>query len=212
MILLIDNYDSFTYNLYQQLESLGAHTTVVPHDHITLREIKQLKPSGIIISPGPGKPASAGISLPAIKSFYKTTPLLGVCLGHECLGEAFGAQVVHAKKIMHGKTSRVYHAGTGIFKGLKNPFVAARYHSLAINRVPRGFSLSAWDRQREIMAIAHATYPAWGIQFHPESFMTEDRYHARAMRVDMTVDPKKTIVMMTSNRADVQKDLANRAS
>ncbi len=172
MILLIDNYDSFTYNLYQQLESLGAETTVAAHDNITIKEIKKLKPARIVISPGPKRPADSGISMPVIKNFYKTIPILGVCLGHECIGEVFGSRVVHAKKILHGKTSKIYHGGNGIFKGLPNPFEAARYHSLVIDRAPDNFTLAAWDRTKEVMAISHNTYPLHGIQFHPESFMT----------------------------------------
>jgi len=173
MILLIDNYDSFTYNLYQQIESLGAPTTVVTHDRITLKRIKAMNPAGIVISPGPGRPENSGISLQAIKRFYRHIPLLGVCLGHECIGRLFGAAVVHAGRIMHGKTSKIQHNGTGLFKGLKCPFEAARYHSLAIDRCPDGFILSAWDPSGEIMAIQHERYPLFGIQFHPESFMTE---------------------------------------
>lgn len=174
MILLIDNYDSFTYNLYQQLESLGAKTKVIAHDQITSKEIRKLKPSKIIISPGPKRPTDSGISMSVIKNFYKTIPILGVCLGLECIGEVFGAKVVHAKKILHGKTSKIYHTNNCIFKGLTNPFEAARYHSLVIDSVPDEFKLTAWDRTKEIMAISHRKYPLHGIQFHPESFMTRE--------------------------------------
>ena len=176
MILLIDNYDSFTYNLHQQLESLGAATTVAANDKITIKKIKELNPDKIVISPGPGRPGDSGTSRSVIKYFYKKKPVLGVCLGHECIGEIFGARVIHAKKIMHGKTSKIYHNNTGIFKGLKCPFGAARYHSLAIGSVPDGFVLTAWDRNKEIMAISHKKYPLHGIQFHPESFMTGEGY------------------------------------
>jgi anthranilate synthase component 2 len=174
MILLINNYDSFTYNLYQQLESLGAKTKVVAHDKITIKEIRNLKPSKIVISPGPKRPEDSGICISVIKSFSKTIPILGVCLGHECIGEVFGAKVIHAKKILHGKTSKVYHNNKGIFKGIKNPFEAARYHSLVIDRAPEDFTLTARDRNNEIMAISHKKYPLHGIQFHPESFMTRE--------------------------------------
>lgn len=173
MILLIDNYDSFTYNLYQQLGSLGAPTTVVSHDRITLKRIEAMNPSGIVISPGPGRPENSGITLSAIKRFYKKIPVLGVCLGHECIGQLFGARVTHARRILHGKTSNIHHNGRGLFTALKKPFKAARYHSLAIDRCPGGFTLSARDSGGEIMAIQHECYPLFGIQFHPESFMTE---------------------------------------
>ncbi len=173
MILLIDNYDSFTYNLYQQLETLGAKVIVKKHDKITLKEIEKLVPSKIIISPGPKAPKDSGISISVIKKFYKKLPILGVCLGHECIGEIFGAKIVQAKKILHGKTSEIFHEKKGIFKRVKSPFKAARYHSLAIDRVPKGFKLTAWSKDKEIMGIQHEKYPLHGIQFHTESFMTE---------------------------------------
>jgi len=172
MILLIDNYDSFTYNLYQQLGRLGADTLVAQHDAITLRAIRRLRPAGIIISPGPKRPADSGICPAVIRSFCASIPLLGVCLGHECIGEQFGAKVVPAKSILHGKTCRVAHIGAGVFAGLPSPLAAARYNSLVIDRVPDGFVLSAWDSRKEIMGICHARLPVYGIQFHPESFMT----------------------------------------
>lgn len=174
MILLIDNYDSFTYNLYQLIGSLGFNVVVKKHDEITLKEIKELKPEKIIISPGPKRPEDAGISMNVIKNFYKTTPILGVCLGHQCIGQLFGVKVIHAKEVLHGKTSQVHHDGNGIFEGVKNPFAVARYHSLAIQKVPERFDLRAWTEDKEIMAIQHKEYPLHGIQFHPESFMTED--------------------------------------
>ena len=170
MILLIDNYDSFTYNLYQQIESLGHKTKVVAHDKITLKEIRKLKPEKIIISPGPKRPEHSGICISVIKNFYKTIPILGVCLGHEAIGQIFGSKVIHASKILHGKTSQIHHEQEGIFKGVKSPFQAARYHSLIINKVPDNFILTAWT-SKEIMAIQHKKYPLHGIQFHPESFM-----------------------------------------
>jgi anthranilate synthase component 2 len=172
-VLLIDNYDSFTYNLYQLLEYHGARTTVVAHDRSTLHDIARLRPARIVISPGPGRPQQSGICMQVIRRFFKTVPILGVCLGHECIGAVFGAEVIHAKKIMHGTTSRIYHTGSGIFQNIRVPFHAARYHSLALDRVPRSCSLSAWDENSEIMGIVHSRYPVYGIQFHPESFMTE---------------------------------------
>lgn len=174
MILLIDNYDSFTYNLYQQIESLGKKTLVLAHDQVTLSQIAKLKPEKIIISPGPKTPKEAGISTAVIKKFYKTIPILGVCLGHECIGAAFGSKVVQAKKILHGKTSEIYHKEDKLFKGLKNPFLAARYHSLILEEIPKDFVLTAWTKDNEIMAIHHEKYPLFGIQFHSESFLTEE--------------------------------------
>lgn len=174
MILIIDNYDSFTYNLYQFVGSLGFDVLVKKHDEITIEEIIDLKPDKIIISPGPKRPEDAGISMDVIKYFYKTIPILGVCLGHQCIGKLFGVQVIHAKEVLHGKTSVVNHTGKGVFENVKNPFLAARYHSLAIEKVPEQFELQAWAEDGEIMAIQHNIYPLYGIQFHPESFMTED--------------------------------------
>lgn len=174
MILIIDNYDSFTYNLYQQIESLGKKTVVFQHDKITLKQIKKLNPEGIIISPGPKRPNDSKISLRVVQKFYTRYPILGVCLGHECIGQIFGSKVVHAKKIMHGKVSKIYHCGTDIFKDLKNPFKAARYHSLILNSVPKDFTLTAWTEDLEIMAIKHNKYPVFGVQFHPESFLTDE--------------------------------------
>lgn len=174
MVLLIDNYDSFTYNIYQLIGSLGFDVVVKKHDEITVEEIKTLKPEKIIISPGPKRPEDAGISMDIIKNLYKTIPILGICLGHQCIGQLFGVNVIHAKDVLHGKTSPVNHDGKGIFEEIKNPFEAARYHSLAIEKVPEGFYLRAWTKDNEIMAIQHKEYSLYGIQFHPESFMTED--------------------------------------
>lgn len=172
MILLIDNYDSFTYNIYQQLGILGAAIQVAPHDRITVQQIRRLRPSGIVISPGPKRPRDSGVCLAVIRNFCRWIPILGVCLGNECIGEIFGAKIIHARKILHGKTSRIMHTGTGLFAGLSSPIVAARYNSLVIDRVPEGFDLAAWDSHKEIMAISHSRFPVYGIQFHPESFMT----------------------------------------
>jgi len=174
MILLIDNYDSFTYNLYQQFETLGAKVKVYQHDKISIERIQKLKPQKILISPGPKRPEDAGISNQVIKKFYKSIPILGVCLGHECIGQLFGAKIVQAKEILHGKTSKIYHTEDKLFTGLQNPFEAARYHSLVLDQVPADFSLSAWTIDQEIMAIHHNKYPLYGIQFHPESFLTEE--------------------------------------
>lgn len=174
MILLIDNYDSFTYNLYQQIEGLGFGVMVKKHDEITIEEIKSLQPNKIVISPGPKRPEDAGVSRDVIKNFYTTTPLLGVCLGHQCIGQLFGVRIIGAKEVLHGKISQLSHDGKGMFEGMKNPFAVARYHSLAIERVPEEFDLRAWTEDNEIMAIQHKKYPLHGIQFHPESFMTED--------------------------------------
>lgn len=170
MILLIDNYDSFTYNLYQQIESLGAKVIVKKHDE----DISKLKPSKIVISPGPGRPEDAGISMKVIKKFYKSTPILGVCLGHQCIGEIFGSNIIQAKNILHGKTSDIFHTEDKLFHGLTNPVTVARYHSLVIDKTPKDFSLTAWDENDEIMAIHHNRYPLFGIQFHPESFLTTE--------------------------------------
>jgi anthranilate synthase component 2 len=173
MILLIDNYDSFTYNLYQQIERLGGEVGVVKNDEVTVNDIKKMDLSAIVISPGPGRPEDAGISVKIIEAFYEKLPILGVCLGHQAIGLCFGAKIVGAKKILHGKTALITHRNSGVFKGLKGQFMAARYHSLVINKVPRDFKLSAWTEGNEIMGIQHENLPVFGIQFHPESFMTE---------------------------------------
>jgi len=174
MILLIDNYDSFTYNLFQQIENLGCETRVYPNDKITAAQIKKLNPEKIVISPGPGRPDDAGISMEVIQEFYKEIPILGVCLGHQSMGQVFGSSVVESKKILHGKTSNIYHKKDGLFSGIKSPFVAARYHSLVLETTPRDFALLAWTKNNEIMAIRHNGYPLFGVQFHPESFLTKN--------------------------------------
>ena len=174
MILIIDNYDSFTYNLYQQIEKLGKKTKIYTHDEVTIKEVKKLNPEKIIISPGPKTPSESGISIDVIKNFYKSKAILGVCLGHQCIAKLFNSKVVHAKEIKHGKTSKVYHTEDKLFNGIKNPFNAARYHSLAIKNLPKGFVKTAWTKDNEIMAIHHEKYPLFGIQFHPESFLTEE--------------------------------------
>ena|SRR3989338_5617851 len=174
MILIIDNYDSFTYNLYQQIESLGKKTIIFKNDKISLPEIAKLNPEKIIISPGPRRPEDSGISNQVVQKFYTQIPILGVCLGHECIAQIFGSKITHSKKILHGKTSDIHHAETKLFKDVKNPFKAARYHSLIVDTVPKNFTLSAWTDGNEIMAIQHDKYPLYGVQFHPESFLTEE--------------------------------------
>lgn len=174
MILVIDNYDSFTYNLVQYLGELGADLKVYRNDEIKLEDIRKLKPSKILISPGPGEPKDAGISEDVIRQFGKTVPLLGVCLGHQAIGEVFGGKIVRAKSLMHGKTSRIYHDGKGLFKGLPYPFEATRYHSLVVEKksFPKALEITAKTRDGEIMALKHKSYPVFGVQFHPESILT----------------------------------------
>jgi len=176
MVLLIDNYDSFTYNLVQYLGELDAAPVVFRNDRITLGRIKKIKPAKIIISPGPGRPRDAGISRKLIREFSGRVPILGVCLGHQCIGEVFGGRIVVAGNIMHGKTSLVYHNGKGIFKNVQNPFVATRYHSLIVKRdsVPAALEVTAWTEKKEIMALKHKKHPTGGVQFHPESILTPE--------------------------------------
>ena len=174
MILMIDNYDSFTYNLVQYLGELGEELVVKRNDAISVRQVAKLKPSSIVISPGPGRPRDAGISNDLIKMFAAKIPILGVCLGHQCMGEVFGGEIVRAKRPMHGKLSRIYHAPGGLFVGLPNPFEATRYHSLIVKRetLPTGLVVTAWTIEREIMALKHKQFPVYGVQFHPESILT----------------------------------------
>ncbi len=180
MLLMIDNYDSFTYNLVQYFGELGAQVEVHRNDQITLEQIEALKPARIVISPGPCTPNEAGVSLAVIEHFAGKLPLLGVCLGHQSIGQAFGAKVVHAKTIMHGKTSMVHHHDAGVFKGLKNPLEATRYHSLvlAADSLPDCLEVTAWTEDEtgeldEIMGVRHKTLAIEGVQFHPESILTE---------------------------------------
>jgi len=174
MLLVIDNYDSFTYNLYQYLGELGAEMEVHRNDQIALDEIAAKKPRGLLISPGPGTPDEGGVSLAAIGRFHKEMPILGVCLGHQCLGQYFGGIVRRADRLMHGKTSLIYHNGGGVFKGLENPFVATRYHSLLVDResMPDCLEMTAWTDQDEVMGLRHKELPIFGVQFHPESILT----------------------------------------
>lgn len=173
MILVIDNYDSFTYNLVQDIESLEHSCEVHFNDKITPEEIKQKNPEKIIISPGPGNTDDAGISGDVINLFYKTTPILGVCLGYQCIGVNFGAKLVHAEQVMHGKTSKITHDETRLFKGVPKTFEAARYHSLALDSVLNPLKITARSSDGTIMAIEHKKYPLYGVQFHPESFLTD---------------------------------------
>ena len=179
-LVMIDNYDSFTYNLVQYFGELGADVTVVRNDQITLDEIKALKPDKIVISPGPCTPKEAGVSVDVITKFAGRYPILGVCLGHQSIGFAFGGNIIHAKSIMHGKTSLVYHHNTGVFTGLTNPFTATRYHSLVIEQetLPSCLEITAWTQDErgeieEIMGVQHKTLDIEGVQFHPESILTE---------------------------------------
>jgi anthranilate synthase/aminodeoxychorismate synthase-like glutamine amidotransferase len=175
MLLLIDNYDSFTYNLFQYLSELGEEITVVRNDRMSLDEMERLSPERIVISPGPGTPQQAGISNEVIRHFGARIPVLGVCLGHQCVGYAYGARVDHAGEIKHGKSSLIHHDGRGVFEGLMNPFPAIRYHSLAVKQdsLPDCLEVSAWTDNNIIMGLRHREFPVEGVQFHPESIMTE---------------------------------------
>jgi anthranilate synthase/aminodeoxychorismate synthase-like glutamine amidotransferase len=175
MILMIDNYDSFTWNLVQYLGELGAVVRVVRNDEINAADIAALGPDAIVISPGPCTPSEAGVSLAAIRAFAGKLPILGVCLGHQAIGQAFGAEVVHAGRVVHGKTSAIRHTGLGVFRGLPSPFLATRYHSLAIRRatLPACLEVTAESEDGEIMGVRHRELALEGVQFHPESFLTE---------------------------------------
>lgn len=178
MLLLIDNYDSFTYNLRQYFGELGEEVRVVRNDELDTDGIAAVAPRRIVISPGPGAPDSAGVSMAAVLRFMERTPILGVCLGHQAIGQALGGRVVHAQSIMHGKTSAIHHHGDGLFKGLAEPFTATRYHSLVLERdtLPSCLQVTAWtgtSSAGEIMGIRHAKHPLFGVQFHPESILTE---------------------------------------
>jgi anthranilate synthase component 2 len=175
MLLLIDNYDSFTYNLFQYLSELGEKVVVIRNDKTTLDEIERMKPDRIVISPGPSTPLQAGISNEVIHYFGSRLPVLGVCLGHQCIGHSYGAYIGRAKEIMHGKSSLIYHSNQGVLAGLSNPFSAIRYHSLVVlhNGLPDCLEVTAWTADGTIMGLRHHHYPVEGVQFHPESFMTE---------------------------------------
>lgn len=174
MLILIDNYDSFTYNLEQYLGELGASIRVFRNDQVSLEELAGVEPSHLVISPGPGIPSDGGISNDAIRFFTGKIPILGVCLGHECLGEVFGGKVGRAKRLMHGKTSPIIHTGKGILKGVPSPFEAMRYHSLVVYEpVPPDLEITACTAEGEIMGLQHRLHPTFGVQFHPESILTE---------------------------------------
>jgi anthranilate synthase/aminodeoxychorismate synthase-like glutamine amidotransferase len=185
MVLVIDNYDSFTYNLVQYLGELGAEVLVRRNDQVTLEEIAALRPERIVISPGPGNPEDGGISNDVIRAFGPVTPLLGVCLGHQCIGHVYGGVVTRAARLMHGKTSSVYHNGQGLFNGVPSPFKATRYHSLIVEEpLPEPLQVTAFTRDGEVMALRHRDYPVTGVQFHPESILTE---HGKRILVNFLV-------------------------
>jgi anthranilate synthase/aminodeoxychorismate synthase-like glutamine amidotransferase len=177
MLLVIDNYDSFTYNLVQYLGELGVEMRIFRNDEITLEKIRELRPERILISPGPCSPRESGLSNDIIKTFGPTTPLFGVCLGHQCIGHVFGGEVVRAERLMHGKTSPIYHNNDSLFAGMPNPFTATRYHSLIIKRdtMPESLQIIAETRpEGEVMGVRHKQFPIWGVQFHPESILTQN--------------------------------------
>ena len=176
---MIDNYDSFTYNLVQYFGELDAPMKVYRNDAITIDKIRQLKPERIVISPGPGRPEGAGVSVDIIKELSGEFPILGVCLGHQCMGYAFGGKIIQAKKLMHGKTSLIKHNNQDVFEGLENPFEATRYHSLVVDResLPDCFEVTAWTDDDEIMGMRHKSLPLYGVQFHPESILTKAGKH-----------------------------------
>ena len=175
MLLMIDNYDSFTYNLVQYLGELGEDVRVYRNDEITIEQVDGLHPQRIVISPGPCTPNEAGVSVALIEAFAGRVPILGVCLGHQCIGQAFGGKIVHAKTLMHGKTSPIHHLATGVFEGLPEPFTATRYHSLVIERdsIPECLEITAWTDDGEIMGVRHKSMLVEGVQFHPESILSE---------------------------------------
>jgi anthranilate synthase component 2 len=182
MLLMIDNYDSFAYNLVQYLGELGEDVQVYRNDQIELDQIDELGPERIVISPGPCTPNEAGISVDLVLRFGASIPILGVCLGHQCIGQAYGGRIVHAKQVMHGKTSMIYHNDQGVFHGLSNPFQATRYHSLVIEpeTLPECLEVTAWTDDEEIMGVRHREYPIEGVQFHPESILTQHGYELLA--------------------------------
>jgi anthranilate synthase component 2 len=182
MILVIDNYDSFTYNLVHYLNELGAETHVVRNDAITVREALGMQPQGVLLSPGPKTPNEAGICLALLEDAPADLPIFGVCLGHQAIGQAYGGAVIHAKALMHGKTSQIHHDGKGVFAGLKDPFTATRYHSLSVRKedLPAELEVTAWTEDGEIMGVQHRTRPVFGVQFHPESIATECGYELLA--------------------------------
>jgi anthranilate synthase component 2 len=187
MILVIDNYDSFTYNLVHYLNELGAQTRVVRNDAVSVGEALGMKPQGVLLSPGPKTPNEAGVCLALLAAAPDDLPIFGVCLGHQAIGQAFGGEVVHAKALMHGKTSLIHHDGKGVFAGLKTPFNATRYHSLSVERgqLPPDLEVTAWTEDGEIMGVQHRTRPIHGVQFHPESIATECGHDLLANFLDL---------------------------
>ncbi len=179
MLLMIDNYDSFTYNLVQYFGELGETVEVVRNDEFSVEQLREKKPVYLVVSPGPGTPKQAGVSIEAIKAFSGNIPVLGVCLGHQSIGEAFGGQTVHANSLMHGKTDKILHKGQSILKGMPEPFVATRYHSLVVdeNDFPECLEATAFSEDGELMALSHTEHPTIGVQFHPESISTEKGHH-----------------------------------
>ena len=187
MILVIDNYDSFTYNLVHYLNELGAETLVLRNDAIRVDEALGLRPQGVLLSPGPKTPDEAGICLGLIEAAPADLPIFGVCLGHQSIGQVFGGRVIHAKALMHGKTSAIHHNGKGVFRGLKDPFTATRYHSLSVRRedLPETLEVTAWTDDGEIMGVQHRSRPVFGVQFHPESIATECGHELLANFLDV---------------------------
>jgi len=188
MLLMIDNYDSFTYNIVQYFRELGAEVVVHRNDKISVDEIQELRPKRLVVSPGPCSPSEAGISVEAIQRLAGKMPILGVCLGHQSIGQAFGGRVVRADRLMHGKTSPVYHDNRELFAGLSQPFDATRYHSLIVERtsLPECLEVTAWTREEEIMGMRHNTLPVWGVQFHPESILTTEGMQLLRNFLEMT--------------------------
>ncbi len=192
MLLMIDNYDSFTYNIVQYLKELGAEVRLVRNDEITLSEIDSIRPDKIVLSPGPGTPDDAGISLAVVRNYSHSIPILGVCLGHQCLAQAFGGKVVLAGSVMHGKTSKVHHDSKGLFQQIDSPFLATRYHSLVVDEqsLPSEFEITAWTEKEpgktdEIMGLRHKQNPSYGVQFHPESILSESGHQLFKNFVDL---------------------------
>jgi anthranilate synthase component 2 len=195
MILVIDNYDSFTYNLVHYLAELGAETVVRRNDALTVQDAFAMKPQAVLLSPGPCAPDQAGICLPLLRGAPEGLAILGVCLGHQAIGQAMGGDVVRAKTLMHGKTSPIRHAGRGLFKGLPDPFTATRYHSLAVARdtLPAELEVTAWTEDGEIMGLQHRTRPIHGVQFHPESIATEHGHQLLANFLDLAGVPRREL-------------------
>ena len=201
MILVIDNYDSFTYNLVQYLGELGATLRVFRNDQLALDEIRALQPSHILISPGPGDPTETGISNAVIREMHNAIPILGVCLGHQCMGYVFGGKVTRAPRLMHGKTSRVFHRGLGIFQGMPNPFDAGRYHSLIVQEpLPEPLIVTAFTDQGEVMGLQHKSAPMFGVQFHPESVLTPNGKQLLKNFLKMTRGTAQVANRFTSNQ------------